>query len=214
MSAPIPVVVAPKSAPVPLQPTSFSRREWIFRLVTATVLCAAVGLAWWTLKIRLLPLQKQSRELSVAVSRLSTEVDDLERQWSKARQEETARRLSQAHTQLFGTQAALEAWLSQLKEQADPLLLDTKAALGQSIPKLTGEQEIAVIPTTISVDVHPAVNDQGREPAFQRVLRLVQTLTAPKKRADLAELTVVGGTNSISSAVLVFHLWAGEGGTP
>lgn len=214
MSARIPVMVQPKAPPVPLQPKSFSRREWIFRLVIATALCGAVALAWWTLRIRLLPLQQQSRELSVAVSHLSTEVDDLERQWSKTKQEQTARRLAEAHTRLFGNQAALEAWLSQLKEQADPLLLDTRTALGQSIPKLTGEQEIAVIPTTISVDVRPALRDQAKDKdsAYQRVLRLAQRLTAPQKRADLAELTVVGGTNAISSAVLVFHLWAGEGG--
>jgi hypothetical protein len=58
------------------------------------------------------------------------------------------------------------------------------------------------------------VNDPGKESAYQRVLRLAQRLTATQKRADLAELTVFGGTNSISSAVMVFDLWAGEGGAP
>jgi hypothetical protein len=209
---PIPVSTPAKVSAMPLQPQSFSRREWIFRLVILTVLCGAIGLAWWTFKVRLLPLQQQSRELTASVSRLSTEVDQLERQWPQPKQEEVARRLAQAHTQLFGNQAALEAWLSQLKAQAEPLCLDTKAVLGQSIPKLTGEEELAVIPTTVSVNVRTALNDPAKESAYQRLLRLTQRLSIPQKRSDLAALTVIGGTNSVSNAQLVFHLWAGQGG--
>ena len=214
MSAPVPIPLPSRATPVALQPSSFSRREWLFRLVVVVALCGSVVLAWWSLKFRLLPLQKQSRELGLAVSRLSSEVDDMERQWSKAQQEETARRLTQAHAQLFGNQAALEAWLTHLKEQAAPLQLDTRTELGKSIPKLTGAQEIAVIPTTVAINIQPAPGDPNKDSPYERVLRLAQALTASQKRADLAELTVTGGTNSISSAELVFHLWAGAGGTP
>jgi hypothetical protein len=214
MSVPTPVPASPKARPTPARLPSSRRRDWIFRLVIVTALCAAGALAGWSFKCRLLPLQQQSRELTVAVSRLSTEVDALERQWPPVQQQEVSNRLAQAHAQLFGDQRALEVWLSQLKAQADLLHLETKTALGQSIPKLRGEEEVAVIPATISVEVHPALNDPAKASAYERVLRLTQRLTAPARRADLIELSAVAGTNSISSAGLVFHLWAGEGGKP
>jgi cell division protein FtsB len=214
MTSPIPVSLPVKLLPKSLQARPFRRREWLFRLVIVVLLVASIALVWWSLKFRLLPAQKQSRELSTSVTRLSTEVDDLERQWSKARQDEINRRLKQAHAQLFSDQDAVESWLSNIKTQSDPLLLDAKAALGKSIPKTTNGQEVAIIPAIISVSVAPIFGVPDKESPYQRILRFSERLAAVQKRADLIELTVLGGTNSVSSAALVFHLWAGEGNPP
>ena len=214
MTSPIPIPVPLKLPPKPLQARPFRSREWVFRLVIVLLLVGSVALAWWSLKFRLLPAQKQSRELSVSVTRLSTEVDDLERQWSKVKQDQVARRLNQAHAQLFDTQDAVENWLFNIKAQSDPLLLDAKASLGKSIPKTTNGQDVAIIPATVSVSVAPIFGVQDRESPYQRILRFSERLATLQKRADLIDLTVAGGTNSVSSASLVFHLWAGEGNPP
>ena len=104
--------------------------------------------------------------------------------------------------------------LANLKEQVSPLALDAKADFGRTIPQATNEADLVIIPTTIAVDVQPAAGSQGYESPYQRVLRLCQRLSAQQKRADLAELRVTGGTGSVSSAMMVFHLWAGEEGEP
>lgn len=211
MSAPAPRTVTARPLSLPREARSAGRSDWMFRGVIVVALCASAALAWWSLKVRLLPLQKQSRELAMSVSHLSITVDELERQWPEAKQEEVARRLAQAHHQLFRNQAALETWLSRADAQAAPLLLETKTALGQSVSKVSGEEEVAIIPTTISVEVQPRRNNPLKGSAYERVLRLTQGLMDSKQRADLAELSVDGGTNSIAHAKLVFHLWAGEG---
>lgn len=214
MTSPIPIPVPLKLPPKPLQARRFSGRDWVFRLVVVLLLVGSIALAWWSLKFRLLPAQKQSRELSVSVTRLSTEVDDLERQWSKVKQDEVTRRLNQAHAQLFDNQDAVQSWLFNIKAQSDPLLLDAKASLGKSLPKTTNGQEIAIIPATVSVSVVPIFGVQDKESPYQRILRFSEGLATLQKRADLIDLTVLGGTNSVNSAGLVFHLWAGEGNPP
>src|SRR5881394_1240973 len=57
--------------------------EVLFRVTVFVVILASVAFAWWAYSQRLIPLQKQSRELTSANSALSTEVDKIDRKWSK-----------------------------------------------------------------------------------------------------------------------------------
>jgi hypothetical protein len=41
-------------------------------------------------------------------------------------------------------------------------------------------------------------------------VQLAQQLNTEEKRTDMTELTISGGTGSISEAVVVLRLWAGE----
>ena len=66
-----------------------------------------------------------------------------------------------------------------------------------------------MIPATIFLEVHPTT-EQPAQPPYQRLLQLAQQLGAGEKRTDLAELTVWGGTGSVSRATVVLNLWAGE----
>lgn len=193
---------------VSAQPRKFNRRETLFRVVVVVALIASLTLAWWALTQNLVPLQKRSRELTTALSHLSAEVDTLDRKWAPADAEQIRKQYQESHSQLFADEAALTAWLNHLAEQAEPLALEVKVDFGKSNPQTSPDEKLAVIPTTVSLEVHPTPG--GAESPYQRLLLLGQQLAAEGKRADLAELDVFGGPSSITRAVLVFNLWAGE----
>jgi hypothetical protein len=186
--------------------------EFIFRVVIIFVLLASLALAWWTFTKFFIPVQKQSRELTSQFARLSTEVDQLERKWSKADTEQIRGGYQEVYGQLFADQPALEAWLVDLEAQAGPLGLDVKIDFGQTAPPGTNEQKLAVVPARVALEVRPVPG--GTDSPYLRLLRLTRQLAAEGKRADLAEMTVVGGPASIARATLVFNLWAGEEGKP
>jgi hypothetical protein len=139
-------------------------------------------------------------------------VDRLERKWSPADTDEIRRRYREVYAQLFADPAALEAWLSNLAAQAGPLGLNVQVEFGASATATPDQQNLAVVPARILLEVQPAPG--GNESSYQRLLRFTEQLAAEGKRADLAELHVVGGNLSIPSATLVFNLWAGEAGKP
>jgi outer membrane murein-binding lipoprotein Lpp len=186
--------------------------ELLFRVVIFLVLIASLALAWLTFTKVFVPAQRQSRELSAKFAALSSDVDQLERKWGPAEADEIRRSYREVYGQLFADQSALEAWLANLQAQAGPLGLEAVVDFGQSSPAATNEQKLAVVSASVSLEVRPV---PGRvESPYQRLLQFTRQLAAEGKRADLAEMTVVGGTTSIPQATLVFSLWAGEEGKP
>lgn len=190
------------------QPRKVNRWEMVFRIAIAGALMISMGLAWWTLTRQLVPLQQQSRGMSMTVSRISDEIDALQRKWSQADAEQIRSRYKELRTQLFADEESMHAWLARLDEAAGPLVLDLKVDFGASTAQLTNDLKVAVIPARVSIEVHPMPG--GTESPYQRLLRFGQQLGTEGKRADLAELSVVGGTSSITRALLVFNLWAGD----
>jgi hypothetical protein len=174
----------------------------------------SVAVIWWSLVMVLFPRMKQSRELSSTVSRLSAEVDDLERQWTKAGPGQVSNQFSQVDLKLYEGRTGVESWLADVKDQAAPLALDVQADLGAASPQTAGGRTLTVIPATVSVEVQSAPLAITNSSAYQRIFRLSQRLTEQDKRADLTELTVFGGTNSIGRAVLILNYWTRKEGTP
>jgi hypothetical protein len=184
------------------------RSEAVFRAIVVIIIVGSLALAWWAFAVRFVPLQKRARDLTSSVSRLSTELDALERRWTKEESAEVRARYQELHTQLFSDTAALQAWLTRLEEMAIPLALQPSVSFGDPRPQLTNDFKVGVIPANVSLEVRPLLN--ATESPYQRVLRLGQKLATEGKRSDLAELTVSGGPVSITQAQLVFNLWAGE----
>jgi outer membrane murein-binding lipoprotein Lpp len=197
--------------------TSQARRprswDWLFRLAIVILLAGSAAWACWRLG-RLELLQRQSRQLSSTITRLSAQVDELEGKWARGQADEIGNQLKQARARLFSDQAALEHWIRALKEQAEPLFLEAKTSFGKTVPLNAAEQELAMIPATISLDVGPADETGQSASPYRRLVQLSQSLARQEKRADLVEMTVEGGTNSVASAVLVLHLWAGVEARP
>src|SRR6266478_1492619 len=76
-------------------------RDWIYRIIVFVSIAGSLALSWWSLTQQLTPLQKRSAELSSSVAKMSGEVDDLERKWSRAQAEQVSRWVEQAHDELF-----------------------------------------------------------------------------------------------------------------
>ena len=207
---------APGGRPLP-QDRSSSRnvnyRTWLFRGLTLAAVLGSVALTWWSFGLVLAPLQKQSRELSMKVAHLSSEVDELDRRWTPAQIAQVTNQFSQADFSLFRGRAGVEDWLANLKELAGSLALDVRAELGQPSVQTVGGRTLSVIPATVWVQVQPAGPETKPTSAYERILVFGQLLSSEKKRADLTELTVDGGKNSISQVMLLMKYWAAKEGS-
>jgi outer membrane murein-binding lipoprotein Lpp len=185
-------------------------REVIFRVVIVAVILASVIVAWWSFAKVLPPLQKQSKELATTYRQVSAQVDKLAHEWSETKAVEVTNTYVVARSRLFGSAAAFDQWLANLNGQASTLTLDAKADFGKTTPLPVPGEKLATIPATIFLEVRPAAEQQTTTSPYQRLVQLTQQLGGGEKRTDLAELTVAGGTGSVSRAVVVLNLWAGE----
>jgi hypothetical protein len=201
---------APDNAPLPVtKPGRFNYQTLLSRLVVLALLSASVGLIWWSYYRMLLPQLKESQELDLSVAKLTTEIDGMERRWTKHQLEEIDQQFALAQPRLFADQSELEAWLAQVQDQFTPAGLILKSALVTTNVPVGGSHKIRVIPATISLvfPARPATGDKTSR--YQQLLRVAQRFTSGNKLADLTELTVSSGTNSIDHAVLKFDFWAG-----
>ena len=195
-------------------PRNAAHRDRLFRVVILVAVVGSVAVMLWSLFALLFPRLKQSRELSSTVARLSAEVDNLEQQWTEAEAAQVRNRRRQVEFELFGGRAALESWLAHLKEEGAPLGLGVRGDFGPVSTKMAGSHMLTVIPVMVSVEVQPARPGTPALSPYQRILQLSQRLTGGEKRADLTDLTVVAGSNSISRAVLGLNYWADEAAKP
>jgi hypothetical protein len=209
-SAPAPEVRP--TAPTP--PRNAGSGDRLFRVIILVAVLGSVALIWWSFVRVLLPRQQQARELSLRVSRLSAEVDDLDHQWTQAQMAQVTNQFSQVDLELFEGRAGVEAWLANLKEQSASLALDLGADFGQPSQQTAGGRTLTVIPATVSVKVQPAGPETKPSSPYGRILQMAQLLSDENKRADLTELMVDGGVNSISQVVLILNYWTGKEGTP
>jgi hypothetical protein len=207
-----PIEDSPTPKRVNLAPTKprASHLEALFRGAIVFVILVSLGAAYWSFFHRLLPLQRQAREITTRISTMTSSLDELERRWSPEQAGEIRAQYRQVYSQLFSDQIALEGWLARLQTHADPLALDIKVDLGQSKAKAGFDDNLAVIPASISLEVRPEPGEAEGKSPYERLLQFTQQLAIEGKRADLAELNVVGGAGSVSRALLVFNLWAGD----
>ena len=194
---------------VTLPARKLSRWEALFRFVNVVLIAGSITFAWWVYTHRLVPLQKQSRQLSGSLRSLYAEVDVLERKWPKSKRDEIRQNYQEVRNELFADEAELGRWLVRLEEDSTPLALDIRVDFGKSTARTAEQERLAIVPASVTLEVRPAIG--GTQTPYQRMLKLTEQLAAEGKRADLAELDVNGGPLSITHGLLVFNLWAGEG---
>ena len=207
MSSPPPLRAQSPRTNVPAK--KITRWDALFRFINVVLIAGSIAFAWWVYKQRLVPLQRQSREVSAALTRLAAEVDVIQRKWPLVQREQIRAEYVEVHNQLFADEAELGRWLVRIEEEAGPLALDIHVDFGKGTARTAEQEKLAIVPASVTLEVRPAIG--GTQTPFQRMLRLGQQLAAEGKRADLAELDVNGGPLSITHGLLVFNLWAGEG---
>jgi hypothetical protein len=209
-SAPAPEVRPPAAAP----PRSTGYRDLLFRVIILVAVLGSAVMICWSFLLVLRPRQQQARELSLRVSRQSAEVDDLDRQWTQAQMAQVTNQFSQVAPTLFEGREGVDAWLANLKDLSASLALDATAEFGQPSQQTAGGRTLTVIPATVSVNVQPAGPETKPPSPYGRVLQLGQLLARENKRADLTELILDGGVNSINRVVLVLNYWTEKEPTP
>jgi hypothetical protein len=210
-------VTTPEEPPMPKRvhmppPPKPRRRHWdtVFRVVIALVILVSVPVAYWSFFEWMLPLQRQAQGMVSKVAKMSEQTDQAERRWTPEQVRQIHAQYQEVYHGLFADQAALDGWLRQVKSEAGPLALELNVALGQSTPHEVFTNELEIVPASISIEVGPAPGQSNVKSPYERVLGFTRQLAKYGKRADLAELTVTGGVGSVSRAVLVFNLWAGD----
>jgi hypothetical protein len=179
----------------------------------AVFLGGAGFLALWSYQ-RLVPVQRQAREAASLASRLSGEIAVMEGRYSAEEIAELMQSYDRAKGLLFSTPGALKEWFQQVQLQMVPLALDATADFGRAAITNSASHKLAVVPATLSLNIQPASQVEAVRSPYERVLRFLDELGRQEKRMDLVELQVTGGSNSISRAVAMLQLWAGEEAKP
>ena len=214
-----------------IQPRKVEYKTLVLRGLIILLNLGSIALLWWSLQYRLLPLQKQARDLSRTVARLSTEVDQMQGAWTTPVSAEIRDKFTEIQAHMFTGRGALEAWLGSIQQQVMPLALDAEVDLNPAAPAGatnappgTNASPGATAATTnaaggptltrIQVIVRPSPDVETVASPFQRVLQLSQRLTHEERRADLVGLSVAGSLRSVGRASLELNLWTGEEGAP
>lgn len=196
---------APASPPLPIKRHPVADRltasELLFRVMVVLLLAGSLFLAWWSFTFVLAKPLKETRALNAQVSQLSREVDEMERSWTPEQQAELDRKFSKAMTMFLNEDVS--AWARNLDEQAFKLNLVLNDA---GVPSYESVTNLGVGKVNVRLEVTPA-GTSDLETSYQRLLRLCQHLTSVQTRCDMPELTVAGGTNSVSRASMILNLW-------
>ena len=204
MSAP-----GPDNRPLPATKAGgFNYRNLLSRAIIFGLLLAAVSLLWWSYYRVFVPHLRESRQLNATVASLAAEVDDLDRQYSKAAIEEINQKFVLVQPRIFAGPVELAAWLADFKGQVTPLGLDIKTDFADTNAPAGAVTNVQVIPVTVSISFPPLASSVESLSPYQRLLQFTQRITTGEKSAELAEMTVEGGTNSITRAVLGVNFWA------
>lgn len=188
------------------QKGQFSYPDLLARLVVTGLLLASVGLLWWSYYRVYIPRLKVTRDLNASVEKLTADVDLMDRRWTKAEVATINERFLLVQPRLFADQPELEGWLADFRDQVNPLALDIKTELVGASP--VEETKLLMLPTKMTVTFRPAPEGATNASPYQRLLQLAERITAQGKNADLTELTVDSGMNSISRAVVGINFWA------
>jgi hypothetical protein len=196
-----------------IQRTGFDYRELALRVSLVALNFGAIAFFWWSLQTVLLPLQNQASDANLAVTRLISEVDRMERVLAEGDGAQVRSKFSDIRSWMFVGRSAVDAWLAGLKEEVLPLALDVEFDFSRSDtvqPSTATNTPILINPARVSLRIQPATGIEALASTFQRTLQLSQQLAGLEKRVDLVELTAVGGSNSVATTVVVMDLWTGE----
>jgi hypothetical protein len=191
--------------------TETTVKDWVLRIGMGLLLALAVYLVYYTHK-RMIPVQKELRETNAKVTRLSAEVDFMDNKFNKAEFELLLERYNAARGVVFSDSEAMFEWFRKLKLDMLPLGLEINTELGTATMKTVATNNYAIIPATLSVQIRPTLSIDATKSPYQRLLQFSRHLSIQQKRADLIDVQIESGAESICKAVAILDLWAGQEG--
>jgi len=162
-------------------------------------------LVWWSLFVRLQPVNQDQREKILATSRLADDVDQLRVKLNAEPVEQTEARFKDARRLVFADPEQILDWQDDTTRRASDLGLDIKIDLSPPQPFPGTEQKIIFVQAGIDITLVAAGVTNS---PYQRMLQFVQILADTDKRCDLMTLSVEGNFNSVQRARAVVQLLA------
>jgi hypothetical protein len=180
-------------------------RSTLVRVLMLLVFGFSVWLAWRGVK-RLEPVQQSLRDKDSERATLANDVQKLEMQWNAAEAERTEERFKAAGELLFAGPEERDRWQQEIKRHGFSAAFDATVQLGSARPHPQSEHNLSVQPVTINLMAAPF--GRSTNPPYQRLLSFARTLENSKRRVDVLEFSVDGGSNSVRQARAVLELWA------
>jgi hypothetical protein len=202
---------APPSRPGPaLKAPRSVRSIWTVRFALLLGIALALGILYWSVFERLLPVNAEHRTRALEMTRLADEVEALRGRWTPAQKQEVRARYERAKQALFNPAHDLTDWQAQVLEQARMRVMEANVNLGPLQPLVSPEPGLSTI--TAQINVAPDSVLGSTTPSYARLLKFAQAVASSSKRLDLLELNVTGDSNSVSQAQAVVKLLATERG--
>lgn len=184
---------------------------WSFRIGLLLIMGAALASLWWSIN-RLRTQQTATADLTRQVSRLNSEIDLMQAQWSAEKQGVVNQEFNLARSQVFYDGDSIDAWKDAVQRAAVPLALDTTIQFRGSRLLPVGEEMITILEAT--VDLAPSPVADATRPMYQRVLYLTHQLAIATSRVDLVACSVSAPSNQVHHAQAVVELWTMEPDPP
>jgi hypothetical protein len=185
---------------------------WLVRVVMTLVCAGSVWLGYWSLVVRLQPVNREYKEKTIELSRLADQVEQMKLKLQAAEAENIRERYETARQYLFAGADDLESWQAELRSQGILMTYEAAAAFGEQQPYPKAGDKLGFIPANLEfrpVDVIGMTNSP-----YKRLLGLMQTLARSPKRFDLLELVADGNSDSVREARAMVHLLADRKGEP
>jgi hypothetical protein len=172
------------------------------------VVILALGLLYWSVFMRLLPVTAQHRDKALEMTRLADELEQLRARWTPRQIEETKARFERLQANLFDPARDLADWQVQVQEQARMRVLDARLELGPLQPLTGAATGISAMTAQLNLSPNSVLGSAATP--YSRLLRFTESLAGTSKRLELLELNVTGDSNSVSHATAVVQLYAAE----
>jgi hypothetical protein len=185
---------------------------WLARAAMVIVVAGAVGLIYWSIIVRLQPVNRQFIEVTMELSRLADEVEQMKIKLRAADVENVKARYESARQYLFGPDADLEDWQIELKSQGQLMTYHAGVRFGERQPYPNAGQKLAFVPASIELRPVDAVGMTNSP--YKRLLELMQALSRSPKRFDMVELVAEGNSNSVREARAAIQLLAENSNQP
>jgi hypothetical protein len=199
---------APAPKPPPLKAPQTRGSVWAVRLGMLAGVALALGLVYWAVFVRLLPITTEHREKALEMTRLGDELEQLRNRYTPAQIEEVKSRYTAARASLFDPSQEVTDWQTQLQDQARIQILESQFKVSDPQPVNSPMEGLTAL--TAEVSVQPNLVLGSATSPYARLLKFTESLTASPKRLDFLELSVTGDSNSVSQAQAVLQIYAGE----
>ena len=165
----------------------------------------SVWLVWRSVD-RLDPVQRSLRAKDSERAGLANDVQQLEMQWNAGESERTEERFKEASELLFAGPEERDRWQQEIKRHGFSAAFDATVQLGSARPHPKTNHHLSLQPVTINL--LPAAFGRSTNAPYQRLLSFARTLENSKRRVDVLEFSVDGGSNSVRQARAVLEVWA------